>query len=468
MAEKEEDLVEKVSKHLKANNIDPNSLNKDFFGKLVTKLTGIKNFDENELNGFFFMNNIEITNKERYLSAAFLLHITDDQTDLGCLRYYAPKSILVYELKCEVRGSLANDMGYTLNGKKKYNLAKLKRYAVKEGLVNSNHEFLQMVEQAKFELGMIKQRPAKQKKLRKEKPVLELQQEIPIAGEDLENLSEENISLDEKIIMIQHEPRRIPVPDYTPLPKFVPPEPGKKRRQKPKPVYDEEKVKAKVKHFINSGKSSFEITNYLKKETDCSNKEAAMLLEDIAYDSFTDRLWSSKPASRNIINYISEERQKEIALNYIKNNSISDRIGVRRVKATKELLQKYLTINEEAIDSLINKELDNYFEAIFIEHIPIKEQKPDIDYNKPVYATPHIKERARKRIGEDADLEWVLKDIFHSGKTVYRLLDMTPHRIFEFSGELFDIPYFETDEEYILITVFPSTYKNNQEKYKKR
>jgi hypothetical protein len=172
-------------------------------------------------------------------------------------------------------------------------------------------------------------------------------------------------------------------------------------------------------------------------------------------------LWQDQYAARNTIGYLAEELQAELAKEYVETNITPERYqsGIIRVR---ELLSRHLTLDESTIDRIVSTQVESFLRIEEPAKDYVQKRREDVDIDKPVYATPHVKERALQRIGEDADIDWVLRDMFHSGKTIYTQYDIHPHRLFEFSGDVFEMVYEETNQEYILITVFPrEDYSNS-------
>jgi hypothetical protein len=200
--------------------------------------------------------------------------------------------------------------------------------------------------------------------------------------------------------------------------------------------------------------------NYIQKQTDSDYENAKLFVGDIVYDAIKTALWTNKTTSKNMINYLSKTKQAKLADEYISKNSISETIGIRRINATKDILLKHLSLDELKINWLIDSKLEQYItqsekDDASQSKTKFVESKNGINASKPVFVTQHLKQRALQRIGMGADNASVLKDMFHNGKTINSFYDLTPRRIFEFSGELFEMPYIDTGEEYVLLTVFP-------------
>jgi hypothetical protein len=450
---------QRIEKHLEAVSIKVDDLN---IVEGLVELLDDKDNDNKDIELFFMKNGIpplpEMTCD--YFGAAYIVQqITKYHSkNYGSFMSKAPKSVLRYDLECELRAHFTDNVEHTMHHIKVYGLRKIKTWAMLHKVV-TNDEFYKIVDKIKTELGLVEQEKplVNNKKIGRlereaeepENPAIEITKSVdvevaaPAVGNEIEAQS--------------YEPILENVPFCEPMQpkKFVPPAPGKKRRQQLAIVYDEKKVIRKIKTQITAEKPIEEIVGYIKCEMSSSEGDARSFLKKIVYNSIADALWEDESPARNMIDYMDKDTQKSLAKDYLKLTAIPEKNGLHGITKAKKKLQKHLSLDETTLDGIISDELDAYFEKKKAEpKTKTVELKPDIDFNKQIYFTLHVKERAVERVGEDADQEWALRDMFHSGKTVYVAGDNCPHRIFKFSGEIFEIPYYETPEEYVLVTLF--------------
>ncbi|MDD5182451.1 MAG: hypothetical protein PHC66_04785 [Candidatus Nanoarchaeia archaeon] len=441
----------RLEKHLNAANI---TIVPEVLDGLLKLLDTEETVPESDIQFFFANNGINPVDKDMtpYFDAAFIAAYMHDSGNImfnvydserETLRYYS-EDALRYCIQCEIKANLTKDPEYSIRGRTIGGIATIKKLAK----MVTDKTFFEKIEcDLRAELGITKvAQPNSKKKTRAKLPKPVAQPVIAAPASENEFLPYETS------------------PEQTPVYKFVPSEPSKKRRCKPAVSFDERLLRSEIKKSITSNENAKEIIAYLRGRMDCKEAKAVEFFNKTVYNTIKDALWTDQYAARNTIDYLTEELQAELAGEYV-NKNITPESYHRGIRQVRELLNRHLSLDEDNIEKIVSAQV----ESILRIEEPTKKRAPktkeDIDYDKQIYATMHVKERALERIGEDADIDWVLQDMFHSGKTIYTQYDIHPHRLFMFSGDMHEIVYEETDQEYILITVFPhEDYKNGVQK----
>lgn len=320
----------KIIKHLEKNNIDICELDVLLLAKLLRFFAGQKSIDENMVDGFFSSEGVFEEDKiSQYVSAAFIMSQVNG-VPIPNLYSVVPKHVSAYNIKCEIKAAITSNPLHTLSGTKKPTLPNLMHDYTSLG-IGTEQEFEALVNGAKEELGM-------------------------------NNSAEGSV---EDIVE--------PEPVFTN---------GSKKRQQLL-EYDESELESKIKKFITAEKQPAEITSYLSEKMNCNHHQASEFLRKVVYEAVKHALWTDRSTSRNMINYLSGSAQARIAEEYIEKNSISEKIGVRRVEATKERLLKHLSLDESRLDGIFDRKLQEYAK--------VAEEKAEIEVEPKVITECEIK-----------------------------------------------------------------------------